>query len=441
MKDCITASDLKEFSESFHADKANLVAMNAVTSKGVQASAREFAAVRSDLHEYSVNLDQHGITWQKNSGRCWMFAGFNVLRAKLIKDLNLDNFTFSGNYLTFYDKLEKANLFLENILENPDEPSDGRLMTSILRGGTGDGGEWEMFVNLVRKYGVVPAKCQPETISTDNSRQMPSVVGEKLRQYARDLRNEMKAGKSAEELRAQKDEMLNTIYRMYAICYGEPVKTFDFQVRTKDGRFINDKGITPIEFFNKYINIDFSKYVSLVAGSTNGAETKKYQFKYNGDVVEGIPVSYVSVTVQDLKDCAIAQLKDGQPIWFGCDVTQSYWRDGGLLDDKMFDYEDLFGTTFGMTKAERFAYGQAHMSHAMTFKGVDLDEDGNPLKWRVENTWGPDVGDKGMYLMTDGWFDKYNYQVVVERKYVPAKILHVWDNAEPIMLDPWTPHI
>ncbi len=441
MKDLITASDLKEFSERFRADKANLVAMNAVTSKGVQASAREFSAVRSDLHEYSVNLDQRGITWQKTSGRCWMFAGFNVLRAKIIKDLNLDNFTFSANYLTFYDKLEKANYFLEGILENPDEPTNGRLMSTILRSGTGDGGEWEMFVNLVRKYGVVPAKNQPETVSTDNSRQMPKLVGEKLREYARDLRRQMKDGKTASELRAQKDEMLNTIYRMYAICYGEPVKTFDFQVRTKDGRFISDKGITPVEFFNKYVNVDFSKYISLVAGSTAGAETKKYQFKYNGDVVEGIPVSYVSATVSDLKNCAIAQLKDGKPIWFGCDVSERSWRAGGIMDDKLYDYESLFGTEFNMSRADRFAYGQAHMSHAMTLKGVDLDENDTPSKWRVENTWGPDVGEKGMFLMTDGWFDKYCYQVVVERKYVPASILKVWDTMEPIMLDPWTPHI
>lgn len=441
MKDCITASDLKAFSESFHADKANLVAMNAVTSNGVQASARQFAAVRSDLHEYSVNLDQHSITWQKNSGRCWMYAGFNVLRAKVIKDLNLDNFTFSGAYLMFYDKLEKANFFLEGVLENPEEPTDGRLFTSLSRSTKSDGGEWEMFVNLVLKYGVVPAQCQPETVATDNSRQMPGVVTEKILGFARDLRNGMKAGKSTEELRAEKEEMLNTIYRMYAIAYGEPVKKFDFQVRTRDGRFINDKGITPVEFFNKYVNVDFSKYVNLVSGSSDGAETKKYQFKNYGDVVEGIPTTYVSVPVQVLKDVSIAQLKDGKPIWFGCDVGESQWRQGGLLDENMFDYDELFDTKFGMTKAERFAYGQAHMSHAMTFKGVDLDEDDNPIRWRVENTWGPDVGDKGMFLMTDGWFDNYNYQVVVERKYVPAKILHVWDNMEPIMLDPWTPHI
>lgn len=441
MKDCITASDLKSFSESFHADKANLVAMNAVTSSGVTATARQFAAVRSDLHEYSVNLDQHSITWQKQSGRCWMFAGFNVLREKVIKDLNLDNFTFSGNYLMFYDKLEKANYFLEGVLDTLDEPTDGRLFTHISRSTRSDGGEWEMFVNLVRKYGVVPSQCQPETISTDNSRQMPAVVTEKLLGYARDLRAAHKDGKSIDELRSAKDEMLNTIYRMYAIAYGEPVKTFDFQVRTKDGRFINDKGITPIEFFNKYVNVDFDKYISLVSGSSNGAETKKYEFKYNGDVIEGIPVAYVSVPTETLKTVSIAQLKEGKPIWFGCDVGEDQWRQGGILDENLYDYEELFGTEFGMTKAERFAYGQAHMSHAMTFKGVDLDEDDKPLRWRVENTWGPDVGDKGMFVMTDGWFDKYTYQVIVERKYVPAEILNVWDNTEATKLDPWTPHI
>ncbi len=440
MNSCITAGDLKAFSEKFSADRGNIIAMNTVTSNGLLASARQFTAVRQDNQEYSVNLDQHGITWQKNSGRCWMFAGFNCLRYKLIKELNLDGFEFSGNYLMFYDKIEKANYFLEAVIENISDASDSRLMERLLRGVRGDGGEWEMFVNLVNKYGIVPAYAQPEAVSTNASREMAPMIAEKLREYARDLRRDAKSGKTVEELRADKEEMLKTIYRMYCICYGEPVKTFDFQVHTKDGKFICDRNITPMEFFNKYINVNLYDYVNLVAGSTNGEPMIKYEITYTGDVIEGLPVSYVSVPLDVIKSTAIAQLQAGEPVWFGCDVGEMCWREGGILDDKLYDFEGLFNTEFTMTKAERFAYGQAHMSHAMTFKGVDLDENGKPIKWRVENTWGPDVGQKGMFVMTDGWFDKYSYQVIINRKYVPEEILKLYDGETVVKLDPWTIH-
>lgn len=437
----IQLEDLKQYKEAFVSDKANILAMNAVTTKGLKESCTDWQAKARNSHEFSVKLDQHGITWQHNSGRCWMFAGFNCLRDKIIKDLNLEFFSFSGNYLMFYDKMEKANLFLETVIEKTQEPLNGRLMEKLLRGLRSDGGEWEMFASLVMKYGMVPADVQPEAVSNNESRNMAHVVALKLREFAKELRGMAEDGKDEAERRSRKEEMLAVIYRMYAICYGEPVQKFDFEVRAKDGTFIRDNDMTPREFYKKYIGIDLNHMVSLVCGSSEGREMKKYQYQNVGDVIEGIPVAYISVPIKVLKEAAIAQMKAGKPVWFGCDVGEASERKSGILDTAIYDYESLFNTSMGMTKPERFQYGQANMSHAMVFKGVNLDNDGKPNRWCVENTWGPEPGKGGMFTMTDEWFEQYTYQVIVERCYVPAEILDAWDHMEPEILDAWVPHV
>ena len=443
MKDSITFDDIRGFAGDFAADPANRVAQNIVTTNGVKVSAKRYSALREDVPVYSVNLEQHGITNQKSAGRCWAYAGFNVLRDKIIRELNLDNFTFSGNYIVFYDKLEKANLYLEGVLELIDLPLTSREMERLGRVGTGDGGEWEMFVSLVRKYGVVPQSAQPETFSSDASREMNSVLRERLLGFARDMRHAYAAGKSVEEIRAGKAEMLSVIYRILAICLGEPVKQFDFKVRTKDGKYIADNGITPKEFYDKYIGVDLTQYISLLSASSEGAELKKYAVdtRFNGDVIEGKTIDYVSVPVETLKQVAIESLKDGEPLWFGCEVGTSSERKKGIMDENLYDLEGLFDTKFDMTKPDRFAYGLAHLSHAMTLKGVDLDENGAPIRWRVENSWGDEAGERGMFLMTDGWFTKYNYQIIASRKYVPQEILDVYDNTDAEVLPFWSPRV
>ncbi|MGM9522091.1 MAG: C1 family peptidase [Oscillospiraceae bacterium] len=437
MKDSITNDELKEFSESFKSDKSNILAMNTVTSNGVDNSARQFTSVRAVSHVYSVSLDQHGITWQKNSGRCWMFSSFNTLRDKLINKLDLEEFAFSGNYLMFYDKLEKSNLYLESILKYIDEPSDSRIMMLLNRGLLGDGGNWSMFVGLVKKYGVVPDYAQPETFPTDNSNTTVPVIKEKLREYACELRRGHKAGKTMEQLRNDKEAMLNTIYRMLCISYGEPVESFDFKVRNKSGEFICDRGITPIEFYNKYVSVDLDQYIIITAGHTNGREIKKYCCIDSGSVIENGPMNYVSVPVSTLKEAAIAQLKAGEPVCFGCDVLKRMWREKGILDDNLYGYEKLFNIDLDIDREDRLLYGIAMLNHAMVFKGVDLDENGQPLTWRVENSWGPDVGSKGMFTMTDDWFEKYTYQIVVNKKFVSEEIRKVYDGDEAIELERW----
>lgn len=435
----LTKEQLERFEQAFRADRKNLAAMNAVTENGVLKSAKNPEALRHDYHEFSVKLEQRGITNQKKSGRCWMFAAMNVMRFELIKQLNLDDFELSQNYLFFYDKLEKSNYFLENILKTLDEAQGSRLLAWLLSGPLSDGGQWDMLASLVDKYGVVPKYAMPETFSSSDSGEMVAVLTEKLRGFACALRKAYAAGKSADELRRMKEDMLAVVHRMLCICLGCPPKRFDLEVRTKDGKFIRDTGLTPRAFYKKYIGLDLSRYISVInAPTADKPFYKSYSVRFLGNVQGGRPVRYLNADIGTLKAAAIAQLKDGRPVWFGSDVGKLSSREEGIMDPDIYDREDLFNTDFPMTKAERLDYGHSLMTHAMVLQGVNLDGDGRPNRWRVENSWGKDRGKDGYFLMSDRWFDEYLYQVVVSRKYLSPALLAAYD-AEPILLEPWDP--
>ena len=438
MEQYITAEHLAAFSEAFRASRANLVAMNSVTGNGVNKSALSVEGVRKNVHQYSLRLKNKGITNQKSSGRCWMFAALNCLRFKIIRDLNLEDFELSQNYMLFYDKLEKANYFLESIYATLDEPTGSRLLDFLLRSPMQDGGQWDMMAALIGKYGVVPKDAMPETACSSGTMETNKIITEKLRGCAARIRAEYAAGAGIEELRAQKREILNTVYRMLCICLGTPPAAFDFKLRTKDDQFISDCGLTPREFYDKYIGVDLSQYISLInAPTADKPYMRSYTVAYLGNVA-GAPVKYVNLPVEALKKAAIAQMRAGEPVWFGCDMGKMVHRDSGVMAPDLFDYEALFDTTFDMTKAEMLDYGHSKMSHAMVFQGVDLDGNGAPVRWCVENSWGKDCGDKGMYLMSDEWFDRYMYQVVVNKKYLPAEVVAAYEQ-EPVELAPWDP--
>lgn len=435
----ITFDQLKNYEETFTACRGNRIAMNAVTNSGVYAASKNPEAFRTDLHQFSISLEQGEITNQKRSGRCWMFAALNTLRFQVIKKLNLETFELSQAYTLFYDKLEKANYFLESILETLDQPTDSRLIAWLLMAPVNDGGQWDMICALVEKYGVVPKACMPETYSSSNTGEMNSVVTEKLREDACVLRTAYQQGKSLEELRTMKEEMMSTIYNMLTICLGVPPKTVDLEVRDKDKKFIRDTGLTPQEFFHKYVGLDLSDYISVINAPTQDKPYwRSFTVKFLGNVRGGRPVKYVNLPIEELKKAAIAQMKDGDPVWFGCDVGKSSERTEGLMALDLFDTKDLFKTDFTMTKAQRLDYGHSLMTHAMTFQGVDLDDAGRPTRWRVENSWGKDTGKDGYYVMTDDWFNEYTYQVVVNKKYLPAEALAAYEQA-PIELEPWDP--
>lgn len=439
MEQMITKEKLEEMEKSFLAKKSNRIAMNAVMNNGVMVSARNAETLRSTTHEFSVRLEQGEITNQKSSGRCWMFAALNTMRFQVMKKLNLESFELSQNYTLFYDKLEKANYFLESILETLDEPTNSRLIAYLLSAPLNDGGQWDMLCSIIEKYGIVPKSAMPETVSSSATGEMASVMTEKLREYACVLRRMHTEGKEDSELRAAKDDMMNTIYNMLCICLGVPPKTVDLEIRDKDKNFIRDMGLTPKEFYDKYVGMNLRDYVSLINAPTKDKPYyRSYGVKFLGNVKEGNPVHYVNLPIEELKKAAIAQLKDGEPVWFGCDVGKCYDRNSGLLDLNNYHLEDLFNTDFSMTKAERLDYGQSLMTHAMVFQGVNLDDEGRPVRWCVENSWGKESGKDGYFVMTDEWFDEYNYQVVVNKKYLSEEIKKAYEG-EPIMLEPWDP--
>lgn len=438
MEKNISMEQLERYEKAFENDAAKKLAMRAVTANGVKKSATNPEIARRDRHVFSVSLEQGKITNQKATGRCWMFAALNTMRFAVMKKLNLETFELSQNYTLFYDKLEKANYFLENILETLDEPTDGRLISHLLRDPLGDGGQWDMLCNIINKYGIVPKDAMPETVPSSATYEMGAYMTKKLREDACVLREAHRAGKSADELRAEKEEMMKTMYDILCISLGTPPKAFTFEVRDKDKKFIRDENLTGKEFFEKYVGWNMDDYISLInAPTVDKPYHKTYTVKMLGNVKEGRPVKYLNLPIDDLKNAAIAQMKDGEPVWFGSDVGQESNREG-IMDLDLFSVGELFGTKFGMTKAQRLDYGDSLMTHAMVFQGVNLDENGKPTRWRVENSWGKDAGADGYYVMSDEWFDEYTYQVVVNKKYLTAEQRAELEQ-EPIELEPWDP--
>lgn len=439
MNTSITTAELESFEKDFAADPAKRVAQLAVTANGVNKSATDPFVQRQDRHQFSIQLETGKITNQKSSGRCWMFAAMNTMRVEVMRRLNLETFELSQNYLLFYDKLEKANYFLESILETLDEPTNGRLIAHLLSAPLNDGGQWDMLCNLVEKYGVVPKDAMPETACSSSTHEATSYMTRKLREFACVLREGHAQGKKADELRSQKEVMLCNIYNMLCIAFGNPPKAFTFEARDKDKNFIRDENLNGKSFYEKYVGWDLSDYVSLINATTNDKPFHKtFTVKMLGNVKEGRPVKYLNLPVDDLKQAAIRQMQDNQPVWFGCDVGKCSTREGGIMDLDVLRADQLFGTEFGMNKAQRLDYGDSLMTHAMVFQGVNLDENGKPTRWRVENSWGKEAGSEGYYVMSDDWFTEYTYQVVVHKKYLTDEQRAELEQA-PIELEPWDP--
>lgn len=435
----IKTKHIANFAKEFRADARNRLALNAVTANSINKVAQDRAAAVRAEHTFSHKLADYGITNQKKSGRCWLFAGLNLFRAEAARRLNLEKFELSQNYLMFYDKLEKSNYFLENIIATLHEEIGSRLLMYILDNPIPDAGQWDMFVNLVRKYGVVPKTAMPETESSSATRPMNSLIYTKLREFACELRRMHEAGSDEAALRKRKHEMLSVIYRMLAIHLGEPPREFSWQWHDRDKEFHRDGKMTPHDFFKKYVDFDFDSWACLIHCPTSDKPfSKLYTISYLGNVVEGDIIRYLNVDMDVFKKAAVDMIVDGKPVWFGCDVSKMMDRDGGILDFDLYDYGLVYNTRFTADKAERVDYGHSVMTHAMVLTGVDLDEDGRPVKWRVENSWGEKVGEKGFMVMSERWFEEFTYEIAVEKKYIPKELLPVLDT-EPVPLPPWDP--
>ncbi len=438
----VTADALYAAREGFFSERANVVAKNAVTASGIRAAARVPEAVGANAMTFDVEVRQGERCHQQHSGRCWMFASLNTMRYRVIHRYNLKTFELSQTYPLFWDKLEKCNWFLANILDTLDEPLDGRLVSYLLSDPICDGGQWDMFRSLVKKYGVVPKDAMPETACSRNTREMDKYLTRYLRGCARRLRESAAAGVSADDLLAMRAEMVDDVYRYLVTCLGEPPARFGVRLRDKDDKLTLSGTYTPQEFFAEAVDMNVDDYVSLISAPT---EDKPFGHVYTvsrlGNVVEDGGVRYLNLPVERLKEVAVAQLQDNLPVWFGCDVDQSYLNDEGIMDTAALDVDGLFGFPVEgcLDRAERLDYGESLMTHAMVFEGVNLSADGHPTLWKVENSWGKEHGRDGFDTLSDAWFDEYVYQVVVDRRYLTDEERAVYDTEDAKVLAPWDP--
>ena len=438
----VTADDLAAAREEFFSERANVVAKNAVSSVGIRAAARVPEGVARNALTFDVEVTQGERCNQERSGRCWMFASLNTMRYRIIKKYNLKTFELSQAYPLFWDKLEKSNWFFENVLDTLDEPLDGRLVSYLLADPIGDGGQWDMFKSLVKKYGVVPKEAMPETACSRNTREMDSYLTRYLRGAAKRLRESHAAGVAADDLAAMKKEMMGDVYHLLVTCLGEPPASFGVRLRDKDGKLALSGTFTPAAFFDEAVGMDVDDYVSLISAPT---ADKPFGHTYTvsrlGNVVEDGGVRYLNLPIHRLKECAVAQLHEDLPVWFGCDVGQSYLREEGVMDTAALDVDGLFGFPVEgcMDRAERLDYGESLMTHAMVLEGVNLDEAGRPTLWKVENSWGADHGRDGFDTLSDAWFDEYVYQVVVDKRHLTDEERAAYETEEPRVLAPWDP--
>ncbi|KAL1936715.1 hypothetical protein VTP01DRAFT_849 [Rhizomucor pusillus] len=435
----LTSESLAKYAKEFDEDDKNLLALNAVMGNDpTQVMVNRRHALK-DEHVFNVKLELEGaVTNQKSSGRCWIFAGTNVLRRVVIEKYKLsDDFELSQSYLFFYDKLEKANWFLENMIDLADKDVNDRVVQYLFTSPVQDGGQWDMFLNLVQKYGVVPKSVYPETYASSNSRRLGWLLTVKLREYAVQIRDAIQQGASVSSVRLSKERMLTEIYRILVICLGQPPHKFDWETTDKHGKYVGVKKLTPLKFFKEVVKHPIAETMSLLNDPRNEFE-KLYTVDRLGNVVGGIPIRYVNTDINTIKKLAINVLKSGNPVWFGCDVGQFSNSPLGVMDTKIYDYELAFNVNFGLTKAQRVLYGESMMTHAMVFTGVHLDDNGKPIRWRVENSWGEGTGDKGYWVMSDEWFSEFVYQVVLEKSAVPRKLVDLL-GTEPIVLPAYDP--
>ena len=430
----INWSDIELLRKEFAGNPAYRVAQNAVTQTTIDDIALDREIVTSIDPTMSHQLDDWSVTNQKKSGRCWMFAGLNLLRAGAMKELGTTDFEFSQNYVLFWDKLERVNYYLDAIISTKDRDADDRTVAFLHDHVMGDGGQWNMFVALVAKHGLVPKSAMPETESSSATAKMNAALRSVLHQGAKALREA--DGTDAEA--AVRADVLATAYRILAIHLGTPPESFTWQWTDKDKNFHRDGTMTPREFAEKYVTIVLDDYVCLVDDPRpSSPRGRTFTVDFLGNVVGGNRVTYLNVQPGVLKKAAITAITDGEPVWFGCDVGKQMRRDLGIWDANLFDYGAVYDTTFTLDKAARLDFHETQMTHAMLFTGVDLDGE-SPRRWRVENSWGDENGAKGFYTMNDSWFDEYVFEIAVRKDRLSPELLAALDD-DPIVLPAWDP--
>ncbi|KXT78192.1 aminopeptidase C [Streptococcus sp. DD13] len=432
----LTSDFTQELYDSYESNPKYRAMENAITHNGLLNSLKTRQAAIENDFSFSIDLTKDPVSNQKASGRCWMFAALNTFRHKLIHDYQLENFELSQAHTFFWDKYEKSNWFFEQIIATADQDLGSRKVKFLLDTPQQDGGQWDMVVSLFEKYGVVPKSLYPESISSSNSRELNQYLNKLLRQGAQDLRETIAAGRDVE---AKRKELLKKIFQFLAANLGLPPRHFDFSYRDKDNQFHTEQNITPQDFFKKYLNLNLSDYVAVInAPTADKPYGKSYTVDLLGNVVGAPAVRYINLEMDRFKELAIAQLQAGETVWFGSDVGQFSDRKAGILATTTYNFQDALDLNFHQDKAGRLDYSESLMTHAMVLTGVDLDETGQPLKWKVENSWGEKVGDKGYFVASDAWMDEFTYQIIVRKDFLREEERTAYE-AEPILLDPWDP--
>ena len=412
---------------------------NAISHNGLLASLEKRSAAVENTPVFSLDLTKDKVSDQKASGRCWMFAALNTFRHKMIAGFQLEDFELSQAHTFFWDKYEKSNWFLEQVIATADQELTSRKVKFLLDTPQQDGGQWDMVVSLFEKYGVVPKSVYPESISSSNSRELNQILNKLLRQDAQILRELAAKGAESAELQTKKEELLQEVFNFLAMNLGLPPRQFDFSYRDKDNHFHSESGLTPLTFYQKYVDLKLADYVSIInAPTADKPYGRSYTVEMLGNVVGSKPVRYLNVEMNRLKELAIAQMQAGETVWFGSDVGQSSNRKAGVMAEGMHDFTASMDIQITQDKAGRLDYSESLMTHAMVLTGVDLDENGKAKKWKVENSWGEKVGNKGYFVASDAWMDEYTYQIVVRKEFLTAAELAAY-KAEPLVLAPWDP--
>ncbi|MDN5854149.1 MAG: C1 family peptidase [Actinomycetia bacterium] len=436
MAAALSSDLLDRLGKEFDADPTLRLMQNAVTKTSVNEVALDRRVVTSTDHSVSHLIDDWDATDQKQSGRCWLFAGTNLLRAGAAAKLNMKDFEFSQNYLLFWDKFEKANHWLESILTTSERDIDDRTVAHLLAIPAEDGGQWNMFTALVRKHGLVPKVAMPETWSSSKTAPMNRDISAVLRQAARELRTSAAAGADAETLQMHKESALGAIHRLLCIHLGTPPQKFLWQWADKDKGFHRDGEMTPLEFAERYVTIPLDEYVCVVHDPRPSSPYgRTYTVEHLGNVVGAPPVTYLNVESELMKSLASDAIVGGEPVWFGCDTEKMCNPELGMWDAGLYDFDAVYRTENTLDKADRLLYGDTLMTHAMLFTGVDLVDDA-PRRWRVENSWGTEKADKGFYTMNDNWFAEHVFEIAVRRSALPDDLQNAL-GTEPTVLQAW----
>jgi len=412
---------------------------NALASNAIDALAKNQQNAGALDTYFNIETKKQSITNQKSSGRCWMFSGLNVLRANFAKRTDSLKVTFSQDYLFFYDQLEKANLMLQGVIDTGKKPIDDLRVQFFFHHPLNDGGTFCGVADLTEKYGLVPTEVQPETFSAESTSRMSRIIASKLREFGLELRKMVAEGKKSKDIQQRKTEMLSEVYHMLVITLGEPVKEFTYAFRDKNGKALTPaKKYTPQSFYQEVVGDKLNGTFIMVMNDPRRDYYKTYEVEYDRHTYDGHNWKYLNLPMEEIEQLAIASLKDGRKLYSSYDVGKQLDRQRGYADTENFDYASLFGTTFNMNKAERIATFDSGSTHAMTLTAVDLDAQGQPLKWKVENSWGADSGHQGCIIMSARWFREYMFRLVVDKQYVSEKLLKDYEQ-KPIMVMPEDP--